>query len=78
MQQKLADMAQKKKLPRLENLGQDWSRLDTEHAQVAYALSLAAVEQFFQNYAQFGIGEPDPQSRASANDHGGSRQAAGL
>jgi tetratricopeptide (TPR) repeat protein len=53
--QRLADMAQKKKLPRLENLGQDWSRLDTEHAQVAYALALAGVEQFFANYAQLGI-----------------------
>jgi hypothetical protein len=55
MLQRLADMAQKKKLPRLENLGQDWSRLDTEHAQVAYALALAGVEQFFANYAQLGI-----------------------
>jgi len=53
--QRLADMAQKKKLPRLENLGQDWSRLDTEHAQIAYALALAGVEQFFANYAQLGI-----------------------
>jgi hypothetical protein len=55
MLQKLADMAQQKKLPRLENLGQDWSRLDTAHAQIAYALALAGVEQFFANYAQFGI-----------------------
>jgi hypothetical protein len=53
--QKLADMAQNKKLPRLENLGQDWSRLDTEHARIAYALALAGVEQLFENYAQNGI-----------------------
>ena len=55
MAQKLADMAQQKKLPRLENLGQDWSRLDTVHAQLAYALALDGVEQFFANYAQYGI-----------------------
>jgi hypothetical protein len=55
MMQRLADMAQQKKLPRLENLGQDWSRLDTAHAQIAYALALDGVEQFFANYAQFGI-----------------------
>jgi tetratricopeptide (TPR) repeat protein len=55
MAQKLADLAQQKKLPRLENLGQDWSRLDTAHAQLAYALALDGVEQFFANYAQLGI-----------------------
>lgn len=52
---RLAEMAQQKKLPRLENLGQDWSRLDTLHAQLAYALALDAVEQFYANYAQMGI-----------------------
>jgi hypothetical protein len=53
--QKLADMARQRKLPRLNNLGQDWSRLDTEHATAAYALSLAAVELFYQNYSGYGI-----------------------
>lgn len=50
MKQKLADMAEKKKLPRLENLGQDWSRLDTEHATLAYGLALDGVETFYENY----------------------------
>lgn len=52
---KLEKMAKEGKLPRLENLHQDWSRLDTDHAVAAYALSLAAVEMFYQNYAAYGI-----------------------
>jgi hypothetical protein len=43
------------KVPRLENLHQDWSRLDTDHAVVAYALSLAAVEMFYESYAAYGV-----------------------
>jgi hypothetical protein len=53
---RIAAMAAEKKLPRLENLGQDWSRLDTNHAMIAYAVSLAAVEMFYKDYAQYGIG----------------------
>jgi hypothetical protein len=52
---KLEKMAKDGKLPRLENLRQDWSRLDTEHAIAAYALSLAAIEMYFQSYAEYGI-----------------------
>jgi hypothetical protein len=52
---KLERMAKDGKLPRLENLHQDWSRLDTEHAVAAYALSLEAVEMFYQSYAAYGI-----------------------
>jgi hypothetical protein len=52
---KLEKMAKDGKLPRLENLRQDWSRLDAEHAVAAYALSLAAVEMFYQSYAAYGI-----------------------
>jgi hypothetical protein len=55
MQAKLEKMARDGKLPRLENLHQDWSRLDTDHAIAAYALSLAAVELFYQTYAEYGI-----------------------
>ena len=51
----LDKMAKENKLPRLENLHQDWSRLDTQHAVAAYALSLAAVELFYENYAAYGI-----------------------
>jgi hypothetical protein len=52
---KLEKMAKDNKLPRLENLRQDWSRLDTDHAVAAYALSLAAVEMFYESYAAYGI-----------------------
>ena len=52
---KIADEARNRKIPRLENLGQDWSRLDTAHAVLAYAESLEAIELFYENYAQLGI-----------------------
>lgn len=52
---KLARMAKDGRLPKLENLHQDWSRLDTEHAVAAYALSLAAIEMFYDSYAAYGI-----------------------
>jgi len=55
LRQKLAQMAHEGKLPRLENLHQDWSRLDAEHAAIAYAMSLAAVEMFFESYREYGI-----------------------
>jgi hypothetical protein len=43
------------KVPRLSNLRQDWSRLDTAHATVAYALSLAAVELLWQDSGDDGV-----------------------
>jgi hypothetical protein len=55
IQSKLEKMAKEAKLPRLENLHQDWSRLDTDHAIAAYALSLSAVEMFYQTWASYGI-----------------------
>jgi len=55
MRQKLATMAEGKRLPRLENLGQDWSRLDSEHAALAYALALDAVEMLYETYSNSGI-----------------------
>ncbi len=68
--QKLAEMAEKKKLPRLENLGQDWSRLDAEHAVLAYALALAGVETYYENFPD-GIGNllrnPDKLASVTAD-----------
>lgn len=55
LRQKLAAWAKAGKLPRLSNLSQDWSRLDTEHATAAYGLSLAAIELFYQDYGASGI-----------------------
>jgi len=49
------DGSKEGKLPKLENLGQDWSRLDTEHAVVAYGLSLEAVEIFYATYGAEGV-----------------------
>jgi hypothetical protein len=46
---RLNALAKDGKLPRLENLKDDWSRLDSDHAQLAYALALAAVEVFYEN-----------------------------
>lgn len=56
IRQKLVAMAQQKKLPKLGELGQNWSGMDADHATLAYALSLAAVETFYQDYANYGIG----------------------
>lgn len=56
MQKKLDEWAHAGKLPKLENLHQDWSRLDTEHAIAAYALSLAAVEMMDSIYGEEAVG----------------------
>lgn len=56
LQKKIEEWARAGKLPRLENLSQDWSRLDTEHALAAYALSLAAVEMIDQEFGSEAIG----------------------
>lgn len=42
-------------LPKLNRLSQDWSRMSAEHAFVAYALALEAVELFFENYKELGL-----------------------
>jgi len=52
---KLTAAAADGKLPRLENLRQDWSRLDTEHATLAYALALAAAEMMYETYGNDGV-----------------------
>jgi hypothetical protein len=55
MRAQIAAETHRGKLPRLENLGPDWSHLDAAHARLAYAESLEAIEMFYENYAQFGI-----------------------
>jgi hypothetical protein len=52
---KITGLVQQGKLPRLSNLKQDWSRLDADHAAEAYALSLAAVELFWQESGGDGV-----------------------
>ncbi len=46
--QRILAMIQQHQLPKLESIGQDWSRLDTEHASIAYGLALEAVEILYQ------------------------------
>lgn len=55
LRQKLALWGRENKLPRLSNLRQDWSRLDSQHAAAAYALSLSAVELLYENYGSDGV-----------------------
>jgi len=55
LRSKLAEWSKEGKLPRLANLGQDWSRLDTEHAIAAYGLSLEAVETLYASNGAEGI-----------------------
>ncbi len=43
------------KLPRLDRLSQDWSRLSAGHAAQAYAAALAAVELIYASYGREGI-----------------------
>lgn len=52
---KLQQMAAARQLPRLDRLGQDWSRMSAQHAAMAYAYSLLAVELFFEHHSQYGI-----------------------
>ena len=55
LEKKLEQWAKEGKLPRLSNLHQDWSRLDTEHAAAAYGISLQAVDLIEQTYGSDGI-----------------------
>ena len=52
---KSANLAHDGKLPKLEELRQGWSRLDTEHATLAYALALAAVDALYDNVGSDGV-----------------------
>ncbi|MBI4875849.1 MAG: hypothetical protein HY822_14530 [Acidobacteria bacterium] len=42
-------------VPRLDRIGQDWSRLSARHSALAYGLALSAVELYYQHYAALGI-----------------------
>jgi tetratricopeptide (TPR) repeat protein len=51
----IQQLAQTHAIPRLENLGQNWSRLSTQNAYAAYSLALAAADVLYDNYASYGI-----------------------
>ncbi len=52
---RLHRLAQAHQIPSLENLRQDWSRLSTENARLAYDLALEAVNSLYENYSAYGI-----------------------
>ena len=45
----------KRALPKLQDLGQNWSGLSAEHARMAYSLAWMAVEQLEQNHGALGL-----------------------
>jgi tetratricopeptide (TPR) repeat protein len=53
--EQLKKLAEAHQIPRLENLGQNWSRLSTDNARVAYSLALAAAETLYDNYSSYGL-----------------------
>jgi hypothetical protein len=55
MQKRLSELAGQGKLPKLENLAQDWSRMNTENANLAYSLALYAVEVFARDFSSIGF-----------------------
>jgi len=42
-------------VPKLENLGQNWSRMSAQNARLAYNLALAAADTLVDNYAAYGL-----------------------
>ena len=42
-------------VPRLERIGQDWSRMSTKHAALAYGMALHAVDLLYLHYPAYGI-----------------------
>ena len=58
-------------IPRVDRLSQNWSRLSSQHAAQAYSLALAAVEAFYDEYAQLGMRNllRNPQMLAQVVNH---------
>lgn len=53
--QQLNEALKAGRVPRLAELGQDWSRLDSDSARAAYEESLAAIDLFYDNYSGLGL-----------------------
>lgn len=51
----LAELADGHQLPHLDSLRQNWSRLSSQNARIAYNLALAAVELMYEHYSTYGI-----------------------
>jgi tetratricopeptide (TPR) repeat protein len=52
---RLRQQAEAHQIPRLEDLRQNWSRLSTENARIAYNLALAAADALYDNFSSYGI-----------------------
>jgi tetratricopeptide (TPR) repeat protein len=74
----LAELLEQGRLPTLDSLGKNWARLDSAQATVAYALSLAAAEAFFERHNDVGIrnllSNPDRLSAATPDLDRSTRQ----
>jgi hypothetical protein len=53
--QRVQDRIRAGEAPRLEKLGQNWSRMSAANAELAYALSLRAADVFMEDYASIGV-----------------------
>src|ERR1700675_2742059 len=52
---RLRQLAEARQIPRLEDLRQNWSRMSTENARIAYTLALAAADALYDNFSSYGI-----------------------
>jgi tetratricopeptide (TPR) repeat protein len=55
VRERLRQLAAGHAIPRLENLGQDWSSMTKQNAVAAYSLALSAADALYDNYASYGI-----------------------
>lgn len=53
--QHVQEAARANGLPKLNRMGQAWSRMSAEHAALAYAAALAAVDAFYDKFKELGI-----------------------
>jgi len=52
---RLRVLAQAHRIPRLEDLRQNWSMMSTENARIAYNLALEAADALFSDFSGYGI-----------------------
>jgi tetratricopeptide (TPR) repeat protein len=55
VREQLRQLAAAHAIPRLENLGQDWSGMAKQNAIAAYSLALSAADALYDSYANYGI-----------------------
>ena len=52
---RLRQLAEAHQIPRLEELSQNWSRMSTANARIAYNMALAAADALYDNFSGYGI-----------------------